>query len=164
MGELLPTIFAAFISIATGTPSAAIPGGIVSGQRFAIIEDASGSMSDRQDELARQIAVLQRAGIDTESRKIDGFGVSRTDIDNSLLQAISAELVDEGSNPDTIYAFSDFRETTDDFWRSDPRGYATLRTLLEENDVQLYVYTVAILPPAKLIEVASDSGGGLIRP
>jgi hypothetical protein len=162
LGELLPSVAAVAASMLTGQPAVAIDGGIIVGDRIAIIRDDSGSMIPERPLLDRHITSFQANGMTTEITGVDGFGVSRVDIGNSLLYAVNQRL-QAASKPTTIYAFSDFEQTTADFWRSDAEGYRQLREMLAEHGVRFYLGTVRYPPSAELLEIARASGGGLLQ-
>lgn len=155
------------------TTAADYPGTVVnrlaSAKNVIILPDESGSMRNKQSQLAGLINYLQKSGVNAENQhRTDGGGfASQGPPDNSLKILETALQTTPGA--DAIFVFSDFNPATgnfpvaDDPDAHDEAGFQRLRQLLGERRRRLYLGTVAHMPPAELIEIARRSGGGIIQ-
>lgn len=161
VGVLLSNI----VGILSGSPAAVIEGRLLIGKHVVLIPDTSRSMTDpiRQQTLEYQIERLKASGMTVlERRGVSGFGVSRARPPNSLLFGVEQAL-QAHQQADTIYAFSDFEVTGNDFWQSDAEGYQHLAKMLRDRRVRFYIGTVKYPPPNELVRIAYESDGGLIQ-
>jgi hypothetical protein len=149
-------------------PGVEIEGTVVQARRVSIVVDISGSMklNNKQTTLYEHLQALQAADIVVVSRTDTyGFGVSSNWQPDgqytNLLQSIES-IVTSGSDADALFFFSDFYITGDWFDLSDQQGYEQLRQLLRKHPRRLYLDSVEESPSKELIDIANQSGGGLI--
>ncbi len=138
-------------------------GNIIRAQSALLIVDRSGSMltAERQGKLQRQLNQLRAAGTSLSERPAQGFGVSATEDDRNLLNQLEQGL-SSSPNAEAIYAFSDFENSGDSYWKSDAAGFERLRDLLSRRKIRLYLGSVQYTPDAELARIARESGGGVI--
>ena len=156
-------IFAvAIYSLGTLTPVALINGEAVISKRLYIIRDVSGSMGGTEQRLQRLLAQLKESGVIVDGRTADGFGVSTTGNSRNLLNQLKEGLKGD-SDVDAVYVFSDFTYIDEPIDGSNDAGYQQLRQLLRDRGIRLYLGTVRAKPPKKMVDIAEQSGGGMIE-
>jgi hypothetical protein len=159
---LLSTIVvAAIVYSASSKPMVSIAGTPVTATRVLVLRDVSGSMANTGPTLARQMATALAGGIGVvEEVPTRGFGFSPAGWDDNALKPL--ERVLPGLDVDAVYLFSDFDNQTGGLDDSDAAGLDRLRSLLDANGIRLYLATVRLDPDPALVQVAVESGGGVV--
>src|ERR1051325_1269847 len=133
------------------------------GNNVIVLQDASGSMRNTGDQLKSLLTQLSVAGISVDNPIATmgpGFSVVGTS-ENSLHKLEQGLQVNSAA--DAIFVFSDFANDDAEWDAHDEAGYERLRELLDDGRRRLYLGTVTYPPPAELLKIAYDSGGGMIE-
>ena len=152
----------AVYSLGTLTPVALFNREAVISKRLYIIRDVSGSMGGTEQRLQRLLEHLKESGVIVDRRTADGFGVSTTGNSRNLLNQLKEGLKGD-SDVDAVYVFSDFTYIDEPIDGSNDAGYQQLRQLLRDRGIRLYLGTVRAQPPKKMVDIAEQSGGGMIE-
>ena len=123
--------------------------------------DTSGSMKGRETERDAQLLALERSGMVVGRHAIGGAGVSSVGAGTNLLKQL-LPVLQARTEVDALYVFSDFT-VIDDQDTNDEAGLQRLRGELKKRGLKLYLSTVNQKPAKELIEIAVESGGGVIR-
>jgi len=167
-GGSLPWIVPAVLVVSiigNGVPGSISPvrvnGDSVEGHRILLLRDDSESMNQHDSELQKQKAALSSVVVREVTMK--GFGVITygTYSNLNLLATATRELAD-ANEFDTVYVLSDFEPYTFGVDCDDRAGLLAFRSLLHGHRLRLYLSTVSMRPTEGLLEIANESGGGLI--
>lgn len=143
---------------------------MLAGQRIAatrvlVMADNSGSMREGniQERLTDQLARLQAAGISIDQRADTlGFGVDLESRYNNLIHSVE-RVAESNRQADAIYFFSDFDFQDDRVDKDTEAGFVRLRDLLRDHGLRIYLSSVKSSPSEKLLRIAEETGGRLIK-
>jgi len=147
----------AYVFLAQSAPR--VHGVSVVGSRILLVQDKSGSMDEETTEVNRQIAIL-RHFLDPNISAIEGFGTISTGSDN--LRTALEERLSQSRSFDAVYVLSDFYPIDKPIDCDDAAGLERVRQLVHDSGVRLYLSTVRMQPSQALLDIARQSGGGLI--
>ena len=148
---------AASIYSVSSTHSAEVHGTVVRANHVVVLRDESGSMSGTESKVATQYERLRAAGISIDEEiGTNGFAISFVS-DYSVINALNIAL-SKRNPPDTLYIVTDFNGSDDS--ANQPEALAYMKEKLHGH--RLYWAAVTNLPPPGYLQLALETGGGLI--
>jgi hypothetical protein len=162
LGLAILAVLAAAAYAGHNRPIAALGDAAVVARTVLVLRDVSGSMDGTEAALATQTQAALAAGVRVAADvRTVGFGMSPAGDPGNALRTL--ERVLRHVEADAVYVFSDFDNQTGSYDDADAEGLARLEALLVAERMRLYLATVRLDPDPRLVEIATASGGGVIR-